>query len=120
MRRIVWLVMVAACGPSGGDELADGGGGGGTPDAGGTIDVITVSTDAAPVCNGDPGLPDPASCDAFGVVMDPFYADRYTCFDLGPVPGVPPQKYGGLTLLPGRCQTTLIIGGEANYPEGAL
>jgi hypothetical protein len=56
----------------------------------------------------------PASCSVMNVTVDPFYADKYTCYDLGPVPGVPPQKYGGLTLTLDRCSTKLIIGGEAN------
>jgi hypothetical protein len=62
----------------------------------------------------------PQSCAAFGVMVDPAYADKYTCFDLGPVPGVPPQKYGGLTLTLDRCSTRLLIGGEANYPAGKI
>jgi hypothetical protein len=53
-------------------------------------------------------------------MVDPAYADKYTCFDLGPVPGVPPQKYGGLTLTLDRCSTRLLIGGEANYPAGKI
>src|SRR4051812_17748670 len=51
----------------------------------------------------------PASCAALGVTVDPFYSSRYTCYDLGPVPGVPAQKYGGLTLTLDRCSTTLLI-----------
>src|SRR3954471_22997383 len=62
----------------------------------------------------------PPSCAALGVTVDPAYADKYTCFDLGPVPGVPPQKYGGLTLTLDKCSTRLLIGGEANYPTGKL
>jgi hypothetical protein len=62
----------------------------------------------------------PQSCAALGVTVDPAYADKYTCFDLGPVPGVPPQKYGGLTLTLDKCSTRLLIGGEANYPTGKL
>jgi hypothetical protein len=62
----------------------------------------------------------PASCAALGVTVDPFYAPRYTCFDLGPVPGVPAQKYGGLTLTLDRCSTTLLIGGAANLATGKL
>jgi hypothetical protein len=62
----------------------------------------------------------PRSCAALGVLVDPTYADKYTCYDLGPVPGVPPQKYGGLTLTLDRCSTHLVIGGEANQPTGKL
>ena len=63
---------------------------------------------------------EPKKCADLGVTVDPFYADKYTCFDLGPVPGVPPQKYGGLTLTLDKCSTRLLIGGEANYPTGKL
>lgn len=62
----------------------------------------------------------PVPCASIGVALQPPYAMSYTCFDLGPAPGVPPQKYGGLTLTLERCSTTLLIGGEANYPEGKL
>ena len=62
----------------------------------------------------------PASCAALGVVVDPFYAGSYTCFDLGPVPGVPPQKYGGLVLTLDKCSVTMLIGGEANAESGKL
>ncbi|HXU81780.1 MAG TPA: hypothetical protein VN914_10315 [Polyangia bacterium] len=62
----------------------------------------------------------PKKCEELGVMVDPFYADKYSCFDLGPVPGVPPQKYGGLTLTLDRCSTRLLIGGEANFPAGKL
>jgi hypothetical protein len=62
----------------------------------------------------------PQSCATLGVMVDPFYADKYTCYDLGPVPGVPPQKYGGLTLTLDKCSTKLLIGGEANFPAGKL
>jgi hypothetical protein len=46
------------------------------------------------------------------------YAGTYTATSLGSVPGVPPS-YGGLTLLAGDSDT-LLIGGEANDPTGAL
>ena len=62
----------------------------------------------------------PANCAAVGVTVDPYYAPRYTCFDLGPVPGVPRTKYGGITLTPERCSTTLLIGGDANQQTGKL
>ena len=71
------------------------------------------------LCPG-PATTQPPSCAALGVTVDPYYAGLYTCFDLGPAPGVPPQKYGGLTLTPGACSSTLLIGGEANYPPGKL
>jgi hypothetical protein len=62
----------------------------------------------------------PQSCASFGVTVDPHYAPSYSCFDLGPVPGVPPQKYGGLVLTTDRCSVTLLIGGEANLMTGKL
>jgi hypothetical protein len=71
------------------------------------------------LCPG-PATTQPASCASLGVTVDPYYAGLYTCFDLGPAPGVPPQKYGGLTLTPGACSSTLLIGGEANDPPGKL
>jgi hypothetical protein len=57
-----------------------------------------------------------------GVAIGPAYLPDYTCFDLGPVPGLPlpPYKYGGLTLTQDPCSITLLIGGAANKPEGKL
>jgi hypothetical protein len=90
---------------------------------------VVSSTDANYDVSGGPGSQvycpgqaamQPQSCAALGVVVDPYYADKYTCYDLGPVPGVPPQKYGGLTLTLDKCSTRLLIGGEANYPTGKL
>jgi hypothetical protein len=55
-----------------------------------------------------------------GVTVDPYYAGKYTCYDLGAVPGVPPMKYGGLTLTLDKCSTRLLIGGDANNINGKL
>jgi hypothetical protein len=86
------------------------------PDAG---EVDVASAAPAPACPGTAG-PDPAHCASLGVMVDPRYAGSYTCFDLGPVPGVPKQKYGGLTLTADPCSTTLLIGGDANLMTGKL
>lgn len=67
-----------------------------------------------------------AGCSAFWAAvpsvcaqsMDPFYADRYTFVDLGPIDGVPPF-YGGLTLKFDD-SNTLLIGGDANNSPGAI
>ena len=75
--------------------------------------------DARSACPGGVSPP-PRPCAEIGVTVDPAYADRYTCFDLGPVPGVPPTKYGGLTLTQEKCSTTLLIGGEANLAAGKI
>jgi hypothetical protein len=58
----------------------------------------------------------PASAMSFTV--DPFYAGVYTAYDLGSVPGLPPE-YGGMTLKAGD-PNTLLIGGYANIAEGNL
>lgn len=71
-------------------------------------------------CPGGTSTAKPASCAAMNVVVDPYYADKYTCYDLGPLPGVPPQKYGGLTLTLDRCSTKLLVGGAANLPSGQI
>jgi hypothetical protein len=84
----------------------------------GSYDVINPQRIFCP--GGSPDVPQPQSCAALGVTVDPYYLDKYTCFDLGPVPGVPPQKYGGLTLTLDNCSTRLLIGGEANNPAGKL
>ncbi len=117
-----WLALAACigCGPSSHSDDPDSGGGSDAAAADATTSPDATRSDAATICNGDPAVPAPASCAALGVVIDPVYAARYSCFDLGPVPGVPPQKYGGLTLLPGTCQSTLVIGGEANDAAGKL
>jgi hypothetical protein len=139
---LVFLVLVAGCAPpavlvlgggdgppaqSGGDASAVGGSPApGGPEAGlvpggfppsGALDAGAALPASA--CAGAPG-PEAPSCAAIGVVIDPYYAGRYTCFDLGPVPGLPPEKYGGLTLTLDRCSTTLLIGGSANLPAGKL
>jgi hypothetical protein len=74
---------------------------------------------AAAACPGS-GTTAPRSCSELGVTVDPFYAGKYTCYDLGPVPGLPPQKYGGLVLTTEKCSTTLLIGGDANLDTGKL
>jgi hypothetical protein len=74
----------------------------------------------AAVCPGSALARAPGDCAALGVKVDPAFAAKYTCFDLGPVPGVPANKYGGLTLTLDRCSTTLLIGGEANQFTGKL
>lgn len=63
--------------------------------------------------------PAPRPCSEIGVTVDPAYADRYGCVALGPVPGLPARKYGGLTLARGTCNT-LLIGGDANSTDGKL
>jgi hypothetical protein len=100
--------------PDGADDMGEAADGDGAEDRGDAAD------EGSPLCPGDPTVPDPPPCSDVGIMVDPFYAAAYTCFDLGPVPGVPPAKYGGLTLLPGSCSATLLIGGDANYPEGKL
>jgi len=55
---------------------------------------------------------------ARGQVIAPFYAADYSFVDLGSVPGVP-ANYGGLTVKYDD-PNTLIIGGAANGPSGAL
>jgi hypothetical protein len=73
----------------------------------------------APACPGA-ATAQPNRCETIGVTVDPMYAARYTCYDLGPVPGVPAAKYGGLTLTLDKCSTRLLIGGNANQTDGAL
>ncbi len=76
--------------------------------------------DAATACLGNDTGPPPGSCAAIGVAIDPAFLPDYTCFDLGPVPGLPAQKYGGLTLTREPCSTRLYIGGAANTAAGKL
>ena len=52
------------------------------------------------------------------IVIEPPFCTIYEGSDLGPVPGLPPP-YGGLTFLFSD-PNTLLIGGEANQPEGKL
>jgi hypothetical protein len=86
-------------------------------DGGGSGDAGLVATPSA--CPGGTAMP-PASCAALGVVVAPAYAAFYSCFDLGPVPGLPMHKYGGLTLTRDACSDTLLIGGDANLQVGKL
>ncbi|MBI5488054.1 MAG: hypothetical protein HY905_12035 [Deltaproteobacteria bacterium] len=135
-----WLMIAAAlaamapgCSPDADDTTdgsraddagADDGGADADADAGadGGADGDTVpEADGEDVpCPGAPIDPGPTPCATLGIELDPYYAGSYSCWDLGAVPGVPPQKYGGLTLTQERCSTTLLIGGSANYPEGML
>jgi hypothetical protein len=54
------------------------------------------------------------------VTVAPEYAPFYSCFDLGPVPGLPMHKYGGLTLTRDTCSDTMLINGDANLQIGKL
>jgi hypothetical protein len=71
-------------------------------------------------CPGKADAKQPQSCAALGVMVDPYYADKYTCYDLAAVPGGPTEKYGGLTLTMDKCSTTMLIGKDANLPSGNL
>lgn len=55
---------------------------------------------------------------ASAITVDPFYAGSYTAFDLGSVSGVP-GFYGGVTFKLGD-PNTLLLGGAANGPAGAI
>ena len=55
---------------------------------------------------------------AFGQVTEAPFSANYTLRDLGQPPGVPTQL-GGLTVQAGN-NDTLLVGGAANTPEGAL
>ncbi len=71
------------------------------------------------VCPGtDTG--EPASCASIGVALAPPFDTRYTCFDLGPIPGVTTTKYGGLSLTSEACSSTLLIGVNANASTALL
>lgn len=133
---ILAILTTLACGPPAIMSTRDGGAkkkpeaatGDEQPrDANGDSFFVVQSTDAKAdvlqernFCPGSADVPPPKPCAALGVMVDPFYADKYTCFDLGAVPGVPPKKYGGLTLTLDTCSTRLLIGGEANFPAGKL
>jgi hypothetical protein len=81
--------------------------GGGPPAGGGPEPGSAVA------CPGTETV-EPASCASIGVMLSPPYDTRYSCFDLGPVPGVMTTKYGGVTLTADRCSSSLIIGVNAN------
>ena len=56
--------------------------------------------------------------DCHGQTIDPAFSEVYSYTDLGSIPDLPTQ-YGGLCLLAGD-PSTLIIGGSANTPNGAI
>jgi hypothetical protein len=90
------------------------------PSADASAGIDGGPTTAAPsACPGGKAAA-PASCAALGVVVAPDYAPFYSCFDLGPVPGLPMHKYGGLTLTRATCSDTLLIGGDANLAGGKV
>jgi hypothetical protein len=75
--------------------------------------------------NGAPG-PSTSGClggqpnkQADDITIDPAYASKYSAFDLGQIPGLPPAKYGGLVLAAGD-ENTLLIGGNANLVGGTI
>jgi hypothetical protein len=109
-------------------ERIDGGDGSSLPgDPGPSLPATTdgglsetgAPTSAPSACPGGMAAT-PWSCADLGVVVAPEYAPFYTCFDLGPVPGLPMRKYGGLTLTRDTCSDTLLIGGDANFPTGKI
>lgn len=104
--------------PGGSHAAADGGppasgpaGAGGRAGAAGT-----AGAGGAAGAGGD-GCREPDA--ATGVTLNPELTDVYRAFSLGSVPGVPPQRYGGLTLAMGD-PSTLLIGGNANDPGAQL
>ena len=107
-----------------GDAPVAGDGGSGGSDSGSPFNLPDAGDAAGPAvprtCPGGVDGPAPASCSAIGVTMSGVYQKDYSCFDLGPVPGLPAQKYGGLTLAPDPCSNTLLIGGAANTMDGKL
>jgi hypothetical protein len=121
----LWLAGGAAsCGPlsiSAGPGAEDAGAGdaGDAPLRPVSLPGLPDAGPAAVPCPGKEG-PSPASCAAIGVVLAPPYDSRYTCLDLGPVPGVTTPKYGGLSLSAERCSSTLIIGVDANAAAAKL
>lgn len=64
-----------------------------------------------------PTMP-PGSCEAIGINLQPPYDDDYTCYDLGPLPGVP-MEWGGL-IIDRDDPNVLLAGGTANQAAGAL
>lgn len=67
--------------------------------------------------DGGPGCREPEA--AAGITLNPELTDVYKAFSLGAVPGVPAQRYGGLTLAMGDT-STLLIGGNANDATAQL
>jgi hypothetical protein len=92
----------AGLGGEGGSGFPNGSGGGGSGAASCTPGQGTMGVDCASV----------------GITLMPPYDADYTCLDLGEDLSIPP-KWGGLTVKIDD-PNTLLIGGNANYPEGAL
>lgn len=110
-RRAFWvagMLAVAACSASTGDT-GRGGDGDGDADVGGDGD-------------GD-GRDPPEHCDepeaAADITIDPAYSEAYVAYTLGAVPGMPPNKYGGLHLAADD-PDTLLIGGDANLEQAQV
>src|SRR5688572_25794476 len=53
------------------------------------------------------------------ITIDSAYAAHYRAYDLGQVPGMPAYKYGGIVVSKDD-PDVLLIGGNANYPEGSI
>jgi hypothetical protein len=93
------LVLVCACGGETGSTAP--------PESG------TSSPEA-----GSPGACTPAAVPAEVKLAAPFNTS-YRVFTLGSAPGMPLYKYGGLSLKRGDPET-LLVGGDANLPKGAI
>jgi hypothetical protein len=109
---------------AGGGGLGDGGdaGQGGTPmgGAGGTggSGGTGGAGGSAPSCTPLGLVAAPASCASLGITVATPYDSFYSCYDLGPAPGVP-TNFGGLTTTLAD-ENTLLIGGSANTAAGNL
>jgi hypothetical protein len=117
--RASWLLgglLVLACGSSPREGFGGGDPGQGPPGAPGG-DPGNLGPGTTPGTTGCVGSAPLAK--AQDITIDPAYAADYHAYDLGPVPGMPAYKYGGIHLLAGD-DNTLLVGGNANEQSGGI
>jgi hypothetical protein len=76
----------------------------------GETTTATTTGDPPPACEPD-RTPPPGDCAAMGIVIDPVFAQHYTCFDLGTLAAIP-TPWGGFASKDGDPGTLLITGGS--------
>lgn len=104
MTRSLTLVALLACACGG--------------ETGGAADQRSTPHESGSLEAGSPSACTPAAIPA-EVKLAPPFDTSYRVFTLGSVPGMPLYKYGGLSLRRGDPET-LLLGGDANLPKGAI
>lgn len=99
-------------------EMTGSSGPGESTSTGGTTDGSSSTGEPPTKCDPTPPIAPAGDCEAIGILLQPPYADNYTCYDLGVLPGVP-TEWGGL-IIDRKDPNILLAGGDANTIDGKL